>query len=282
MGCIAAALAGEHGLASTIGFGAMPTHVAGLAGVSGIDQNHWHTLHARFVLDEGPQLVKAPAMYRSSLGLPKPGPVAYAGQLFQGNTTFGVFGCLDELLGKDVVGISAEPMFALMHPAQGLPDLLGSLAAFGSSTGGFLQALTSHVVPLACPLDLLPTHAGAIASRGKIDDAEIDAKEVGGRPRRCLREIDDDKQKPRAITPQYEETLPMRCRKALPLVGTHNKRHQHTPVQRQQTDMIDALEAHEALIVRHGRMRAKGRADALVVFVGAHDSGNTAHRHLWH
>ena len=225
-------------------------------------------------------MAKTPAVYLSSLGLPKPGPVAYASQCFQGKTALGVFGYLDELLGEDVVGISAEPTFPLMHPAQGLPDLLGSLAAFRSSTSGLLQALTSDMVALAYLFELLPAHAGAIAGRGEIDHPQIDAQKVGRWQWRMAWQIDDDQQKPFAIVSEHEIALAVRFCKTLAMVVAHHKGNQDASIQGQEAHAIHAFETHEPLIVWHSSMRAKDRTETLVAFVGPNNARNASHRHL--
>ena len=91
-----------------------------------------------------------------------------------------------------MVGISAEPSFALIQTTQGLAYLFGPLAAFADGTGCFLQALTPCMVVLARPFNGLPAHAGTVTGSREIDHPKIDPDEVGYRQWGRLWQVDDD------------------------------------------------------------------------------------------
>ena len=179
-----------------------------------------------------------------------------------------------------MVHITAKTGLTPRRPLQSPADVLRALAVHLAPVCGFLQPLSPPCITQTAGVYSRTAVRRAIARGGKVDDAQVHTHEVGYGERGVVRQLDDHQEKPPAIVSQHQMALALGFRKALPLVGAHDKRHQHTPVQRQQADMIDALEAHETLVIWHGRMRAKRGAAALIALVGTDDTGDTAHSHL--
>src|SRR5205823_3571918 len=77
--------------------------------VAGINRDHSHSRHLRFVFDEGAELVERPGMQRGPLGLPSPNPSANAFELFQGNRSLRALSLDHQSLADRVVDLAGEP-----------------------------------------------------------------------------------------------------------------------------------------------------------------------------
>src|SRR5439155_2228855 len=87
VGGMTTVLAGEDGLAASIGRCNMSANMTLLARMLGVHQDHRDTRQARLVLDKAAELCKGPARHTSPLRLPERSPLADAVEVFEGNPT---------------------------------------------------------------------------------------------------------------------------------------------------------------------------------------------------
>ena len=116
---MSAGAAKELGLTATVGFLDMPTHSALLAGVFRVHQDNRDTGQSRLVVDELPQLGKAPiAVSRSLFGPSSPGPRADVRQVFQRYRAVRALSRLNETLANRVVDVFLKAALATGQPAE--------------------------------------------------------------------------------------------------------------------------------------------------------------------
>lgn len=272
--------AAELGLRWTVGFGDVSASRTFPARIARINDDDFHACLPCLVFDKGTKLMERPAAHLRPLPLAKPCPVAEALEVFEGNPAPSAFSLGNERFGNDVVDVPAK---ARLMPRKGFelaPDGFGAKST-ALATGCCLLERPALVVQThAARLDAFPGVPIAIAVRGDVRHAEIDAQKVR---RRCLGafwQINGHEQEPFAVLAAHKITLPLGSRKTFGLVAAHDDRHQDTTGECQQRHAIDAPKAHQALIVRDGCERAKARALGFVPLVSLADLRNAAHGHL--
>jgi hypothetical protein len=93
--------------------------------------------------------------------------------------------------------------------------------------------------------------------------------------------LDNDQQKPLAIFADNQMALArLMGIKTLPMVGTNEERNQDAPLQGGEAYMVQAVKAHNALIVGHGGVLAKSWTECLVSPIGASHPRQAANYHL--
>jgi len=259
----------------------MPTRTALLTGVLRVDQHDRNACELRFVLDKEAQLGEGPAGHPGALRLPKPGPLADVLKIFQGDAAFGALGRRNERFAHDVVRVSAKPCFPSGVALQRASNVLGAFAAHLGDMCGPLQPLTVLGIPRATGFNVFAAVRGAVRGRCQIDDPQVDPEKICWRDRRPIRHLNHDQQKPLAIFTHHEMALPWLVGiEALLVVGTNQERHQDTPLQCQQADVVEPVKPHDPLVIRHRRVRTEGRADRLVPSIGPSNPGQAPYRHL--
>src|SRR5262249_36068598 len=107
MGSMAARLAGELGLALSIGILAMTAHRTSPGRAPGINRHEGAPSQFRFVGKEAAELSERPARESiASVGATSRYPLADALQVFQGDPTTGAFDFLDDRFADDMVRVS--------------------------------------------------------------------------------------------------------------------------------------------------------------------------------
>src|SRR5205823_2478169 len=90
--------------------------MAGFRGKSRINQDNRHAGCLRLICYKLPQLVKAPTLVAVALRLARPGTLAYARQILQGNLPLGHVGRCDDLLTDAVVHRSHMTLLSARQP----------------------------------------------------------------------------------------------------------------------------------------------------------------------
>ena len=106
VGRVTASLAHKLVASLAIGFLGMSALIAPLAGVARVNPDQRDARTLRLVIEERPQLCKAPSMQRRTLVLPSLYPAPDATEVFNGNSTRGAFSELYDSFGNFVVGVS--------------------------------------------------------------------------------------------------------------------------------------------------------------------------------
>src|SRR5467141_2940824 len=102
---------GELGLSMAVAFVHKATMGAGPARMTRINQHQGNTQALGFVDEKLPQLPEAPTVLLIALAFANRHPVAYPGQLFQGQRGLRVFGMRHKLFRDRMVHIPAKPRF---------------------------------------------------------------------------------------------------------------------------------------------------------------------------
>jgi hypothetical protein len=146
----------------------MPTGIAPLARIGGINGDHHHPGPPRFVGDECPQLAESPIAVPCSLSRPaNPCPLADVGQCFNPNRSLRAFGLGNETLTNDMVRVLLEPA---LSPAQLLQSTFGRLRT------NRLQRLAPIGVPLAFLLNLAARMSFPTAVYRQVNNPHIHTK----------------------------------------------------------------------------------------------------------
>lgn len=263
-----------------VGFGYMPANRARLAGIGRVDVDDLNACQPGFVFDKCTKLRKSPPTHLRPLRLAKPCPVADALEFLQGKPATGAFGLSNERFGYAMILVGAKSPFL---PAQALelaPDVLRTHASplFGRSSP--LETGAQCVLPTPDGFDRIAAVVLPVAVGGDIGHSEIDADEVGRWRLGAVWQIDGHKQEPLAILAQDEITLPLGGGKPFLLILAHDHGHENATRERQKRHAINALEAHQPLVIGDSGKRTKLRSLGLVPLVGFADLRNAAHRHL--
>src|SRR5713226_5305794 len=147
----------------------VPAGQARLRCMAGINQHDWHPDTRRLVLHEGAQLSECPVGVARSLPPSNRNALADALEVFQSNSSTGVFGGAHQRLADAVVRVALE---ACLLPAQGLEFVFGraSLAALQ------VAAAVDERAPLL--FNARATVDGGIGVGGDVDDAQVNTEKV--------------------------------------------------------------------------------------------------------
>lgn len=169
----------------------------------------------------------------SSRASPRPVPLALANERF----------------GYAMILVGAKSPFL---PAQALelaPDVLRTHASplFGRSSP--LETGAQCVLPTPDGFDRIAAVVLPVAVGGDIGHSEIDADEVGRWQIGAVWQIDGHKQEPLAILAQDEIALPLGGGKPFLLILAHDHGHENATGERQKRHAVNALEAHQPLVI---------------------------------
>ena len=106
MGRVTASYTAELVASISVSLFGVSALAASLAGVLRVDSDQGYTSTRSLVVEERPQLCKAPSMQRRTLVLPSLYPAPDATEVFNGNSTRGAFSELYDSFGNFVVGVS--------------------------------------------------------------------------------------------------------------------------------------------------------------------------------
>ena len=193
--------------------------------------------------------------------------IADALEVFEANSAIGALGGLHDLFGDAVVFVLAEPGFLGLGPLHGPADVLGPCALSSLGPHSLTQRLAPLAITTASGIDLLARELIVVFSRGDVDHAEIDAHEVSRGDRCGLRDVNCYQQEPLAVMAEYQVSLPLGMGEPLGLVLAHDDGDEHAAIQRQQAHSVDALEAHDSLVIGDRGVLAELGLDALVPLV---------------
>ena len=266
-------------LAAAVGLVAVATHGASAAGVPGINELDGNPRQQSLVGDELPQLVKRPTEHLGPLLSPELCPVADALEILHSDPASGVCSDTNDPLADAVVGVAPESGLAVANALHRASRVLPG-APLLVSAHLLAKRAACACVGLAHSLDGFSAHSLAVAGRGQVDDAEINADEVSHGDWRTIGHGHADQQEPFAVTPTIEIALPLVERKPLALVTAHYDGNDDATAQRQERNAVGALEAHHAAVEGHGRVLAEPWPLATVTLIGFDHIGYAAHRHL--
>jgi len=271
----------EFRLALAVGLLAMSALGTCAAGVPRVDRDYGHASQLGLVLHEGTKLEEGPTREPVTLfSAPSRDAIADALEVFEANSAIGALGGLHDLFGDAVVFVLAEPRFLGLGPLHGPADVLGPCALSSLGPHSLTQRLAPLAITTASGIDLLARELIVVFSRGDVDHAEIDAHEVSRGDRCGLRDVNCYQQEPLAVMAEYQVSLPLGMGEPLGLVLAHDDGDEHAAIQRQQAHSVDALEAHDSLVIGDRGVLAELGLDALVPLVRGADSFDRQLGHL--
>ena len=150
---------------------------------------------------------------------------------------------------------------------------------FGRFAALLLQGSTQLQEALARVFYLLTRESVAVTISGEIHDAQIHTQRSFWLLCWRGRHIEGYRQKEDA-TLIHQVGLPLDGLKAGLLIAANAERNQHTPSERHQRDLRQALKGHDALIIDNRAFRTKRRLDVLITLVGFAHFGDGADSQL--
>jgi len=166
---VSAGYTGEHRLIETIRFGDVTTYGTSLAGVLGINKDHWNTRQHSLVGDVLSQLIERPVSELAPLLATKPRPIANACQVLKGYRSFGDLRFLNKTLANRMVGV------ALKSGLLTRDFLKFTLCGFSLF---LLQILAQMLMLMAVILYCFATVVFSITVGCKVHDAKIASKNI--------------------------------------------------------------------------------------------------------
>lgn len=161
----------EQSLRNTIAFVDGATAWACPARVAGINGDDLNPCELGLVFQKATKLKEAPRVLHSSLGLANRDPTSDALEIFDGNSTVGVFGFGDETLGDLVIDITGKAGFLSSAFAQ---KPLGRFRTLRLQSGSKLGMPSPQSVNLSTGVDF------AVRIGGDVDDSQIDTQKTFG------------------------------------------------------------------------------------------------------
>jgi hypothetical protein len=241
------------------------------AGVARIDEQDRHAEHSRLVGDEGPKLAEGPIVQSCALGGPCGlNPVPDTLEIFKGDRAAGAFGLRHECFADAVVGMRLKPALPAGHSLE---------LAFGG-----LGAATLKPAPASAQLDTdgfncLAGIGLAVAVGGDVDDAEIDAENVGRLDQVGIVEVADDGEIPVAAH-EHQIHLAPAVGEQPPLMVAADIGDLLPPAERPDRQLIVGQEPEDTVIERLGAVRPELAPGIGVDLVGVSHFGETSDRDL--
>ena len=128
-----------------------------------------YSRHGRFIDQERFQLEESPRMQNRALCTPSPYPSTDAGEILHGDSACGAFGDVDNLFCNAVICVSGKPVLLTAEFSE-MPL---------SRPGSTLLERGSQLAPSSADsVELGSAVHGAVAVRGDVDHAEIDAEKI--------------------------------------------------------------------------------------------------------
>lgn len=249
------------------------------AGVLWINYTHLDARQLCLVLDKRSKLEERPSAHLSSLPLAKPCPLANALEVFKGNSAFGAFSLGNKLLADAVVDVLPESSLSSCDAPQSSPCATRPLASVLLESSYLLQLRSPLQIVRASRFDNLATILFSGAIGGDIGQAEINANKVAGRNLRSVWKVGRNEKEP-SVVPEDQIGLAFGVAESFALILPHDERHKHAAIQGYQADAVNALERHDALVIRHCGIRSERRLLGFISLVRFADLRDAAHCHL--
>lgn len=221
------------------------------AAVARIDRDQRYAGEFRLVLQKQPELRERPRVQNCTLLSPGLDPFADAVEVFNGDTTTGAFSFSNDLLGDIVI-----------DPGRKAPLLAGEFLQSALRRPGLflLELRPQPSMPVTDVLDLRAGVTSAIAIRRDVGDTQIDPQEISGIDRSAFGEIDCAVQVELSLA-KDQIALALNSVESAGLIfaidqGNDDAAFGYGP----KADTIEALEAHDALVVGDGSVWFKDRA----------------------
>jgi hypothetical protein len=268
---VRARCAAECRLVGPVLLGDVSTLTAFPRGIAGIDKKQRDSGYCRFVGDKQPQLRKRPTVENCSMFAPNSNPVADATQVFEFKSAIRAFSASNDLLANHVVHVAGESLFLARQLFQTALRRSGLfLLEFGTQTS----------MPMANRFDFAAAVSFAVRGRGDIRNSKINTQKLRRVNRRIVRKFDSTKQVELSLTVN-EVSLPSDAIKTPALVFTVYQRNDHPLLWKSpQAHFVDALKAHNALVVGNRAARLKCRADLLISGKTLNSFTDSPNRHL--
>lgn len=237
------------------------------AGVTRIDGNQRHTHQLGLVGQTLTEMSESPRVVRSPMFLANRCPFANPGQIFDHDSTNGVLGCTHDRFADTMVHVTLVAPFL---PSAMTQQPFGGFRPLRLEFGPQAIVTSPHVRDVGAGEDL------AIASRGKVFDAQVNTQETLGLEGFDLRHVDGYVQKEHPVA-MDEIRLSARTRFEMPVVGPDHEGHDFPTVDGQDRNAIKPLPAQDSLIVRDGAKRSEFGSDipvTLVAFDHLRDGSN--------
>src|SRR5262245_45946206 len=170
----------------------MPAPRTGAAGIPGIDRDDRHASKSRLVFDTRAEMGETPIAERPAEAARGNRFKASADvfEIFKNDPRLSCLGLLHQTFADNVICMFLKASLPLAHAFQVSFGVLGSFP---------LVLLAGRVPPPTVALDLLSGERLAIAVRGEVDDAEIDADPVFRLQDRRLFEVHGDVEEELAV-----------------------------------------------------------------------------------
>lgn len=248
------------GLAFAIAFLTVTALGAGAARVAGIDFHNGHSIELTFVGDKTPQLCKSPSTHLGPLLFAEPSPVADMCQIFQRDSSAGVFGAKHECFADNVILVTAESCLLVSNAFHGTANIPASSALAAHFT---THRTADGVILLPDTLDVLAGNALPVAGGNNLLYSQVHTDKLLNFDGCCIGQVDGTKQV-KLSGSVHQVTLPFDSIKPRLLVFPVNHRNNLPADQRQQTHFVQPLKTHQPFIVSHSTKRLERRAPRLI------------------
>jgi len=254
---VAASLAVEE-FSEPVGPIHMAATWAGAAGVSRVNEDCGDSREPGLVLDEGPELVEAPRAVDATLAATlNRDPLANTLQVFEGDSSEGVLGLRDQVLGDKMIHVSGESRF-LSTPL--LEQTFRGLGVLGLQSGSELGVSAPESVELSA------SPCFSVAVHRYVSDSEVDPKPIISLVGSWFGRVHHDCEIERSL-PKDEVCLSDLAVEPRFLVGADGGWDDEPPPQGEYAHPVQALPAEYALVVDDGSMGLKGGLNPLVALV---------------
>ena len=242
----------------------VPARRASPGCVSRINQDQRHTGDSRFVCQELPELIEAPSMQVATLSLSNHNPGSNAIEIFNGNSSKGVFGFRNKLLRDTMVCVLSKPG-GLLGKLLKMP-----LCRFGSLG---LKPRLQGICSLSNLVELLSCVYLTVGIDSKILDTNIHAKNALGFVLRFFGDLNDHA-KVEDTVDEDQISLTTNPIKSRPLVVSDHNRHNLPSLKSDYGYGLKPLPRKNSLIVDDSPIGTELWLDRLIAFIGFDDLGN--------
>lgn len=249
-------LTDEFGLGFSVGLGYVAAPIARPASIPGVYEEDRDTGKLGLVGDKPTEFVKGP--FAESFALLFPNRYPEALEVFEDNTSSGVFGSLNDFLGNGVVGGALESSL----PAGELFEV--SLGRRGSF---LLKVFFESMDPDTDIINSFPGEEYSVRGSGEVDYAEVYAERPLRLKRRSIRDFDAKAEVENALDIEKVGLSPDPALVEFG-VGAEDNRYLKPPVKAQDGDGIKTLEGEDALIVDNSGVFLKDMETLLLSPVG--------------
>ena len=257
-------------MSRTIGFIDVTADRAGARGVPGIDREHRDTRSLSFVLDKATQLEERPVAMLASL-LAANGSLTDTLEIFQGNTPMSVLRFLNKPLADRVVCVCLETGLTAREFAELTLCRLCTLT---------LKIAAAVLVLATVAFYPLTAEVLAVAIRGKVDNAKVDAEHILYVDRYGFFDVAGGEQVELIVDIDKVALSPLALQK-FPLSLSANERDAQAPCDSPDRNFEGLHAVGEDAVVKCDRtQRSEGALRPVVELVSIGNLGNAAHNDL--